>query len=132
MIYDENTKKKLDSILKAFSTYIEKQDYFDILCSKKVGYLWIVVDPPGGAGAEQLDTPEDMLDLLFNDVINSPENKTHIPESRALTEWEEAESRRRITAILEQIEDGGTEYLEYLDEYLQNYQERCAGDGESC
>lgn len=50
MIYDENTKKKLDSILKAFSTYIEKQDYFDILYSKKAGYLWIVVDPPGGAG----------------------------------------------------------------------------------
>lgn len=75
-----------------------------------------------------------MLDLLFNeiinDVINSPENKTHIPESRTLTEWEEAESRRRITAILEQIEDG--EYLEYLNEYLQSYQERCAGDGESC
>lgn len=136
MIYDENTKKKLDSILKAFSTYIEKQDYFDILCSKKVGYLWIVVDPPGGAGAEQLDTPEDMLDLLFNeiinDVINSPENKTHIPESRALTEWEEAESRRRITPILEQVEGGGAEYLKYLDEFIQDYQERYAGDGESC
>lgn len=136
MIYTDEVRKELDSILKAFEKYIDSQSYFDILYSKKVGYLWIVVDPPGGAGTEQLDTPEDMLDLLFNeminDVINSPENKTHIPESRTLTEWEEAESRRRITAILEQIEDVGIEYLEYLDEYLQSYQERCAGDGESC
>ncbi len=134
MIYTDEVRKELDSILKAFGKYIDSQSYFDILYSKKAGYLWIVVDPPGGAGAEQLDTPEDMLDLLFNEIINdvisSPENKTHIPESRTLTEWEEAESRRRITAILEQIEDG--EYLEYLNEYLQSYQERCAGDGESC
>ena len=49
-----------------------------------------------------------------------------------MTESEEAESRRRITAILEQIEGGGAEYLEYLDEFIRDYQERYAGDGESC
>lgn len=94
------------------------------------------MDPPGGAGAEQLDTPEDMLDLLFNEIINdvisSPENKTHIPDARTLTEWEEAESRRRIAAILEQVKGGGTEYLEYLDDYIKNYQERYIRGGESC
>ena len=116
--------------------YIDSQDYFDILYSRKVGYLWIVVDPPGGAGAKQLDTPEDMLDVLFNevinDVINSPENKSHIPDARTLTEWEEAESRRQLTAILEQVEGDGAEYLEYLDEYIQGYQEGCTEDGEPC
>ena len=134
MIYTEETRKKLESILKAFEKYIDSQDYFDILYSKKVGYLWIVVDPPGGAGAEQLDTPERMLDVLFNevinDVINSPENRSHIPEARTLTGWEEAESRRRIIAILNQIEGGGAEYLEYLGEYIQDYQERYAADDE--
>lgn len=134
MIYTEETRKKLENILKAFEKYIDSQDYFDILYSKKVGYLWIVVDPPGGAGAEQLDTPERMLDVLFNevinDVINSPENRSHIPEARTLTGWEEAESRRRITAILEQIGDSGAKYLEYLNEYIQDYQERYAGNDE--
>ena len=132
MIYTEETRKKLESILKAFEKYIDSQDYFDILYSKKVGYLWVVVNPPGGAGAEQLDTPERMLDVLFNevinDVINSPENRSHIPEARTLTGWEEAESRRQLTAILEQIEGGGAEYLEYLDEYIQGYQERYSRD----
>lgn len=134
MIYTEETRKKLESILKAFEKYIDSQGYFDILYSKKVGYLWIVVDPPGGAGTEQLDTPARMLDVLFNevinDVINSPENRSHIPEARTLTGWEEAESRRRIIAILNQIEGGGAEYLEYLGEYIQDYQERYAADDE--
>ena len=132
MIYTEETRKKLESILKAFEKYIDSQDYFDILYSKKVGYLWVVVNPPGGAGAEQLDTPKRMLDVIFNevinDVINSPENRSHIPAARTLTGWEEAESRRQLTAILEQIEGGGAEYLEYLDEYIQGYQERYSRD----
>ena len=132
MIYTEETRKKLESILKAFEKYIDSQDYFDILYSKKVGYLWVVVNPPGGAGAEQLDTPKRMLDVIFNevinDVINSPGNRAHIPEARTLTGWEEAESRRQLTAILEQIEGGGAEYLEYLDEYIQGYQERYSRD----
>ena len=135
MIYDESTKKELDAILKAFENYIDGQSYFDIVYSKKIGYVWIVVDEPGSAGAEQLDTPEAMLDNLFNDIINdvvAPRSTTHLDEDHTLTESEEAECRRRITAILEQIEGGGAEYLEYLDEYIRDYQERYAGDGESC
>ena len=135
MIYTDDVRKELDAILKAFENYIDGQSYFDIVYSKKIGYVWIVVDEPGSAGAEQLDTPEAMLDNLFNDIINdvvAPRSTTHLDEDHTLTESEEAECRRRITAILEQIEGGGAEYLEYLDEYIRDYQERYAGDGESC
>lgn len=52
-------------------------------------------------------------------MINSPENKSHIPDAWTLTEWKEAESRRQLIAILEQIEGDEAEYLEYLDEYIQ-------------
>ena len=94
----------------------------------------IVVDPPSGADAERLDTPEKMLDVLFNevinDVINDPENPAHAHDAPPLTEWEEAESRRRLTAILETIEDGAAEYLSYLDAYIKDYQERYRGDGD--
>ena len=118
-----------------FENYIDGQNYFDIVYSKKIGYVWIVVDEPGAAGAEQLDTPEAMLDNLFNDIINdvvTPRSTTHLDEGRTLTESEEAECRRRITAILNQIEGGRAEYLEYLDEYIKDYRERYAGDGGSC
>ncbi len=127
MIYTEDIKKKLDAILKAFENYIDGQNYFDIVYSKKIGYVWIVVDHPGDAGAEQLDTPEAMLDLLFNDVINdviAPRESTSLTEAHALTENEETECRRRIAAILRTVEDSADEYLDYLDSYLKDYQER--------
>ena len=135
MVYTSGIKKKLDTILKAFENYIDGQNYFDIVYSKKIGYVWIIVDNPGAAGAEQLDTPEAMLDNLFNDIINDVialRESTHLDESHLLTESEEAESRRKITAILEQIEGGGAEYLEYLNEFIRDYQERYTGEGESC
>ena len=135
MIYTDDVRKELDAILKAFEDYIDGQNYFDIVYSKKIGYVWIVVDEPGSAGAEQLDTPEAVLDNLFNDIINdviAPRSTTHLDENHTLTESEEAECRRRITTILNQIEGGGAEYLEYLDEYIKDYQERYARDGEPC
>ena len=133
MTYDDSTKKELDAILKAFENYIDGQNYFDIVYSKKIGYVWIVVDEPGAAGAELLDTPEALLDNLFNDIINdvvAPRESTHLNETHALTENEEAECRRRITAILEKIEGDKAKYLEYLDEYIEDYQDRYNGDDE--
>lgn len=133
MIYTENVRNKLDAILKAFEKYIDGQNYFDIVYSKKIGYVWIVVDEPGAAGAELLDTPEAMLDSLFNDIINdvvAPRESTSLTEGHALTKNEEAECRRRIAAILRTIEDGADEYLDYLDNYLKDYQERYHEDEE--
>ncbi|WP_297294510.1 hypothetical protein [uncultured Oscillibacter sp.] len=133
MIYTDGVRKELDAILIAFENYIDGQNYFDIVYSKKIGYVWIVVDEPGAAGAEQLDTPEALLDNLFNDIINdvaAPRESTHLNETHALTENEEAECRRRITAILEKIEGDKAEYLEYLDEYIEDYQDRYNGDDE--
>ena len=133
MIYPEEVRKKLDAILKAFENYIDGQNYFDIVYSKKIGYVWIVVDNPEAAGAEQLDTPEAMLGNLFNDIINdvvAPRESTSLTEAHTLTESEEAECRRRITAILEKIEDDADEYLDYLDSYLKDYQERYSGSDE--
>lgn len=135
MIYTDDVKKELDAILKAFENYIDGQDYFDIVYSKKIGYVWIVADEPGAAGAEQLDTPETMLDNLFNDIINdivAPRSTTHLNESRIMTESEKVECRRQIAAILERMEGGEAEYLEYLDEYIQDYQDRYAETGKTC
>ena len=96
----------------------------------------ILTQHPEDAGPELMDTPEKMLDALFNEIINdvisSPENKTHIPDSTVLTEYEEAESRRRITTILETIGDDRGEYLAFLDSYMKDYQERSREDDSLC
>jgi len=133
MVYSEDVRKRFDTILEAFENCIDGQDYFDIVYSKKIGYVWIVVDEPSTAGAEQLNTPEAMLDSLFNDIINdviAPRESTSLTEAHSLTEREEAECRRRITAILETIKDGAGEHLDYLDSYLKDYQKRYHEDGE--
>lgn len=133
MIYTEEVRKKIENILKAFENYIDNQNHFDIVCSTKVGYLWVVVDDLGSETPERLDTPENLLDNLFNDIINdvvAPRESAHLNEAHALTESEEAECRRRITAILEQIEGGADEYPDYVDEYIKDYQERYNGDDE--
>ena len=128
-MYTKEVKEKLDMILKAFEGYIDSQDYFDIVYSKKIGYVMILAQNPGEAGAEALDTPEKMLDVLFNEIINdviaSPENTTHIPDSNTLTEYEKTESRRQIAAILERMEDGRDDYLNFLDSDLKDYPASC-------
>lgn len=134
MIYTVEVRKKLDAILKAFEEYIDQQDYFDIIYSKKIGYVWIVVDHPGDAGAEALDTPKKMLDRLFNeiinDVVNDAENKTHIPNALTLSEWEENEARRRIAAMLSMLTEDKDSYLQFMDNYLRAYQENNGHIGE--
>lgn len=133
MIYTEDVQKKLDAILNAFADYIDEQDYFDIVYSKKIGYVWIVADDPRSQAPEQIIEPEDLLALLFNDIINdviAPRESTSLNETHSLTEQEEAEVRHRASAILETIEGGADEFLDYLDEYIQDYQERCSEGGE--
>ena len=116
----------IDRIFKAFQHYIQEQNYFDIVYSEKIGYVWLLVDQPSDAVADVLDSPEAMLDSLFNDIINdvvfSPGNPYHIPNSLILSEYEETESRRRITAILETMGDDKDFCLDYLEKYLKEYQ----------
>ena len=42
MVYTDEVRKKLDAILKAFGEYIDGQNYFDVVYSKKIGYVWIL------------------------------------------------------------------------------------------
>lgn len=127
-------KNELETILKAFADYIREQDYFDIVYSEKIGYVRILVHNPGDAGAEVMDTPETLLDALFNDiigdVINAPGNRDPRADSPALNTYEETECRHRIAAILETIEGDSSEYLDYLDDYLKTYQDEYKGGNE--
>ena len=126
MVYSKERGQMIDRIFKAFQHYIQEQNYFDIVYSEKIGYVWLLVDQPSDAVADVLDSPEAMLDSLFNDIITdvviSPSNPYHIPNSLILSEYEETESRRRITAILETMGDDKDFCLDYLEKYLKEYQ----------
>lgn len=128
MVQTVENKRKLDAILEAFGDYIRGQDFFDIVYSEKVGYVRILARNLEDEGPERMDTPEKLLDSLFNDIINdvlfSPDNPNQTHEHLILSEYEETESRRRITAILETMEDEDkARYLDFLDSYIKAYQE---------
>lgn len=117
---------KLDAILKAFADYIRDNGSFDIVYSEKIGYVKLQVPHPDKEVPEVMATPEILLDALFleivNDVVFSPDNPRH--DGLTMTEYEETESRRRITAILETMENGDkTRYLDFLDTYIKKYQD---------
>lgn len=127
MTYTIEEKRVLDNILKAFGDYIRGQDFFDIVYSEKIGYVRILVHNLEDEAVELLDTPERLLDSLFNDIVNdvifSPNNPQQEHEHLALTEYEESESRCRITAILETIEgEEQARYFNFLDTYIKAYQ----------
>ena len=134
MIYKGEERKKLDAIFRAFEEYIDQQSYFDIVYSKKIGYVWILAECPGDAGAVLLDTPEKMLDQLFNevsnDVVNVDVNKSHILNDLTLSEWDECEVRRRITTLLEPLAEDKDYYLQFMDRYLKAYQKNNGYIGE--
>lgn len=125
-------KHILDNILKAFGAYIREHDSFDIVYSEKIGYVKLQAPHPDKEVVEVMDTPETLLGALFLEVINdvafSPDNPRH--DDPALTEHEEMESRRRIKAILETMEDGDkARCLDFLDKYIKEYQENSARMG---
>ena len=108
MTYTTEEKRTLDKILNAFGDYIREQDFFDIVYSEKVGYVRILARNLADECPEWMDTPERLLGSLFNDIINdvifSPDNPKQEHEHLTLTEYEETECRRRITAILKTME----------------------------
>ena len=131
------TKQKLDAILKAFGDYIREQDFFDIVYSEKVGYICILArnladecpaPHPPAAGPACQDPPASRLgshpNAIINDAIFSPDNSKQEHEHLTLTEYEETECRRRITAILKTMEgEDAAHYLDFLDTYIKAYQE---------
>ena len=125
-----SVKVELETILEAFEGYILGQDWFDIVYSKKFGYLWVSPRREMDYTMKRLNTAEKMLESFFHDIISdvvfSPENPTQEHNNSDLTEYEERESRRRITAILETINntEERMRYLDLLDAYIKAYPEK--------
>ncbi len=107
--------------------YHIQQQISIILYSMNIGYVWVLANYPGDAGAVDLDTPAKMLDRLFseviNDVVNMDENKTHILNVLTLSKWEESEVRCQIATLLKPLTEDKNHYLQFMGRYLKVYQE---------
>jgi hypothetical protein len=118
-------RENLYAIFRAFESYIQEQDAFDIIYSEKFGYVRI--SPDDDETLKILGTPQQMMDALFDsiicEVVYSPENPQKARSDFTLTEYEENEIRRRISSILETMEREDKAYCsDFLDIYLEAYQ----------
>lgn len=125
MIYTLEEKLKLDNILRAFSSYIQANNYFDILYSDRIGYVRMVIDPDEEEEAIRIESAAHLLDVLFNEIINdivfAPENDHGEHFDSKLSPQEEKESRCRIAFYLENIGEEKENYLSLMDRYLLEY-----------
>ena len=124
--YTEEEKHRIDNILKAFADFIRGQDYFDIVYSEKLGYVQLLTGPEETEPVTVLPTAEDVIETLFyevtTEVIYDPDNRR--PDHDALSEEEETESRRRLTQIVNRMEEDRDHWIAYMDAYFRDYQER--------
>lgn len=123
MIYSEQEKRRMEHILEAFHDYIKEHTFFDIVYSDKIGYFRVQVEYPDEEGLVVIRSVDKLLDVLFNEIINdilyAEDGGRH--DNTELLQEEAAEARRRITTILEALDDGADYCLDFLDTYLENY-----------
>lgn len=119
--------QEIETLLSLFQTYMEKeaQPYYDVVHSKKFGYLFIQYFPEGDG--DNFMTPlEDSHDLLFKlfSWITLDVLALDLAGERMTTEIfpvEAEEIQNRIYPILEKCGKRCAEYKELLDRFLENY-----------
>lgn len=125
MFYSTGGKQALDAIFDAFKSFVQKQNYFNIFYSPKVGYLRILVDSPE-EGAIVLDTPEVMLEYLCSDlicdIVYSLDNPKRSENDLFLTEYEKMESCRRLTEIFQVFGVDERCRANLANQYIKKYQ----------
>lgn len=126
MIYTSEEKQQLDNILTAFHSYIEEHPVFDILYSKKIGYIRVQADNPDYEGVTVIRSVDTLLDVLYNEIIDDiifDEEHERQSSSPELTEEETEEVRQRIMEMIQAVrpEEDAKYCADFLDEYLENY-----------
>ena len=107
MTYPPEEDKRMEALLRALQDMIQKQDYFDILHSKRSGYIYLTAEPDGRYVAELIESLEQMVGIVIlelGDAIRKENGKRNYRFGDALSEWERKEVARRLSELLEHVE----------------------------
>lgn len=73
MFYTQEEKAKMDMLLDAFQSFIDQQDEYDVIYSRKAGYLRVII----GKNCDEIYFPiagfADMLRMFVNDFLADEE-----------------------------------------------------------
>ena len=75
MVYSSEEKEKMDALLEAFQSYVDDQSHYDVVYSKKAGYLRVIT----GANCDPVYFPitgfADMLRMFTDDFLSDEESR---------------------------------------------------------
>ena len=73
MIYTQEEKAKMDALLNAFRSYVDRQEHYDVVYSERAGYLRVIT----GAGCDTIYFPissfAEMLRMFTDDFLSDEE-----------------------------------------------------------
>ena len=124
-MYTAEEKQKMERVLAAFGEYIDGHDSFDICYSKKVGYFSFIIYEKTGEmyPPKQLAGAAELLDELFFHVsedVRELDLTGGYHDDIDLFPLEIAETRRRLLAILNTLEDDREYCIARMEHYLQH------------
>ncbi len=115
-------KIKMKQIYVAFKQYIAENQHFDILFSKKFGYIMATYEE--WEPFVRICCAEDLLKELFSEIVEEVVlelDQAHGADySCKLSEYEKKECRQKISPYLDNIENN-TELWTLFEEFLNYY-----------
>lgn len=125
--YTAEEKKRIEEVLGAFNEYISGNEYFEILSSRLLGYIWVqAIKTDDGQYKDGhyyiIHTAEDLYYKLFceihTDVIlelreKDSDKDRFDPEDIELL-------RHRVEAYIDNMSDSKESYLSYLEQSIKD------------
>jgi len=114
-------KRKAEAILNVFQPYIDSHYFFDIMFSRKFGFVRMDFD----GIINQYSTADELMDCLINelslDVRGLKLEGEHM--TTAMSPVEEAELRSRISPLIDKLSDC-EHYSQILEDYISAYRQQ--------
>ena len=126
MAYTVEQKKRIEDILAAFKDYIDKNDNVDVVCSNKVGYVWIPIGEMERCMAHEIiNEPGVLLLRLFSEIhydIHSAAITDDETEHK-LSDEEVNEIQHRINSYIEPMTDSKGYCEAYMEQFVHKLKE---------
>ena len=120
MYYAPKDTHRMHAILSTFREYLDVHEDFDILYSQKYGFVKITVDSYFDNPIVQIDSPEQMMTILFDAFADTcfqhSGSDSIFPTTKNILIL-----RRKLSSILSAIPDDSSYYFSFLDDYIECY-----------
>lgn len=121
MIYSQEEKAKMDAVLEAFQSYIDGQEDYDVLYSKKAGYLRVMVGESCDTIFFPIEGFADMVRMFVNDFLSDEERRTGNSQN-----LDHDRVRSLLAPRLDALGEHRQEAYGILEETLDACRRRCA------